>query len=161
MTNIKEILKEFDNLPRFDDGRINYKGHKKSVGIFCCVKYRDEILLLKRSDKVATYKNKWSCVTGYYDEPVPVIDKIMEELSEEIVLDENDILKIREYDSWIFRDPPNKTISIQFPVLVELITKPEVKLNWEHTDYKWVKKEEVNSYDTVLNVKSNLDIILA
>ncbi len=43
------------------------------------------------------------------------------------------------------------------PFIVELKEKPEIKLDWEHTEYKWVKLEDVNNLEnTVPDLHENI-----
>ena len=49
--NIDLILKEFDRLPKFPDGRIDYSNSDKAPVLTCFVRFEDEILLLKRSEE--------------------------------------------------------------------------------------------------------------
>ena len=81
---IKILKKLKEELPYFSDGRIDYSNSKIAPVIKVFVKYSNKVLLLKRSDKVATYKNKWNTVAGYIDEIKPVKQKAMEELQEEL-----------------------------------------------------------------------------
>jgi len=69
---IFKLLKEFSKkLPKFEDGRINYSCSDEAPVITIFVRYKDKILLLKRSDKVAAYKGKWNTIAGYLDEIRP------------------------------------------------------------------------------------------
>ncbi|MEK6856996.1 MAG: hypothetical protein AABX39_00220 [Nanoarchaeota archaeon] len=43
--NIEEVLKEFSNLLRFEDGRINYSTSHKAPVLICFVMYENKILL--------------------------------------------------------------------------------------------------------------------
>ena len=92
-SKLKKTLKQFESLPRFPDGRINYKDSKKAAVLTCFVKFKDKILLLKRSDYVWTYKGKWNTVAGYIDEDKPLKEKVLEELREEIDVEEDNIKK--------------------------------------------------------------------
>ena len=75
---VLEKLKKFSKtMPHFDDGRIDYHNARKSFVITCFAKFNDEILLLKRSDKVWTYKNRWNVVAGYLDEIKPLKEKAL------------------------------------------------------------------------------------
>ena len=62
-----------------------------------------EILILKRSDKVRTYKKCWSGVAGYIEEGERPIDTAFKEIKEEISLDKNDVELVKKGD--IFEVP--------------------------------------------------------
>ena len=77
----KIILKEFIDLPKFEDGRIDYTSSKKAPILLCFVKFQEKILLVKRSNKVGNYQGKWNVVAGFIDEPKPLKEKVLEELT--------------------------------------------------------------------------------
>ena len=144
-----KVLKEFQNLPRFPDGRINYSTSNKAPVINCFVKYKDKILILKRSNKVRAYKGKWNSVGGYIDEDKPVKIKALEELSEELKINKEIIKRVKVGKSYELTDEAIKKTWIIFPILVELKEVPKIILDFEHTDFKWIKPEELINYDVV------------
>ncbi|MBI4017455.1 MAG: NUDIX domain-containing protein, partial [Candidatus Aenigmarchaeota archaeon] len=97
--NERDVIKLIDDmgkrLPHFPDGRINYTTSASAPVVVVFVRYKDKILLLKRGDRVLTYKNKWQTVAGYWDEPVRAREKILEELREEIGIRKRDIASMK------------------------------------------------------------------
>lgn len=154
---LKNILQELSKkLSKFSDGRINYSVSDKAPVLTCFVKYQDKILLLKRSNKVRAYQGLWNTVAGYLDEMKPIKNKVYEELGEEPGISKENILKTKLGDPYEFYDRDIQKTWIIFPALVELKNRPAIKLDWEHTDYKWIKPERINEY----NIVPNLDITL-
>ena len=153
---IENILKQFENLPRFEDGRIDYTNSNKAPVITCFVMYDKKLLLLKRSDKVNAYKGKWNAIAGFIDEIVPLEKKIYEELEEELGIDKKHVseIKVKEHFE-LYDEKINKTWII-FPVLALLKKEPEIKIDWEHTDYRWINPEEIKNYDVVPGLDENL-----
>ncbi len=150
---ILEKLKEFSKtMPKLQDGRIDYHNAKKAFVITCFAKYNDEILLLKRSNNVWTYKSKWNVVAGYLDEIKPIKQKALEELYEETQITEDKVKKIKIAEPFEFHDKDIKTTFIVHPVLMELKEKPKIKLDFEHTEAKWVKRGDIGKYDAVPNM---------
>jgi isopentenyldiphosphate isomerase len=147
---IFKVIKKFDKeLPKFSDGRIDYSKSNAAPVMTVFVKYKTKILLLKRSEKVGTYQSKWNTVAGYLDELKPIKKKILEELKEELGIKQNKIRSIHFGKAYNSVDRKiNKTWLIH-PVLVELKEKPKIKLNWEHTEYQWLKPKETEKFDTV------------
>ncbi len=39
----------------------------------------------------------------------------------------------------------------------ELKNKPEIILDWEHTEYKWIKSKELKNFDMVPNLDKSLE----
>lgn len=149
----EEILNTIElfskKLPKFPDGKIDYSSSDTAPVITVFIKYKDKILLLKRSDKVLTYKGKWNTVAGYLDEIKPISEKIREELKEELGIKESDISFIFLGESYQFRDEDISKTWIIFPVLTELNKELKLKLDWEHTEYRWVNPDEMSSLDIV------------
>jgi len=153
---IKNIQDFAKNLPTFSDGRIDYSHAKTALVITVFVKYHEKILLLKRSNKVSTYRGLWNTVAGYLDEPKPVIDKIFEELREEIGIEEDNIKTYKIQEPFSFEDHSINRIWIIHPAVVELNKKPYIKLDWEHDEYQWIDPEDINNFNTVPNLKESL-----
>ena len=106
------------------------------------------------------YKEKWNTIAGYLDELKPVKDKILEEVSEELGINENGILSIKLGESYKFTDNKINKTWIICPVLILLKEKINIKLDWEHTEYKWIEPDEVKNFDTVPNLEESLFKIL-
>lgn len=154
---LKALLAELKpKLPKFEDGRIDYKNANKAPGLACFVRCDDKILLLKRSDKVLAAKNKWYVVAGFLDEEKSLIKKVKEELKEEVGIQEDQITNITLAEPWEYKDEAAKKTWIQFPILVDLKTLPEITLDWEHTEYKWVLLHEIFMYDTPDSLTTSL-----
>jgi len=83
-------------------------------------------------------------------------EKMLEELREEIGVDENDIASIKFGEPYEFFDEKIKKKWIVFPALVELRRKIDVNLDWEHVEFKWIKKDEISKFDTVPNLIESL-----
>ncbi len=150
-------IKEFANkLPKFPDGRIDYSSSNIAPVITVFLKYKDKILLLKRSTRVRTYQGKWNTVAGYLDEVKPIYEKITEEIQEELGLNENNTSLVHIGKPYKFIDTEINKTWIIHPVLIELKNKPTIELDWEHTEYKWVKPEEIKDFDTVPNIDKSL-----
>lgn len=160
-SKILTIIKSFhDQLPHFPDGRIDYSHSSQAPVIMCFIQFDDEILLLKRSNKVANYQGKWNGVGGFLDEVKPIEEKVIEEITEELAINPANIARIKLGRLHKLTDPSiSKTWLIQ-PVLVTTKSKPNIKLDWEHTDYKWVKPQEIKNYDIVPGLDKSLNLAL-
>ena len=158
---ILEIIKQFDEkLPKFPDGRIDYSNSDTAPVITVFIEYQNNILLLKRSDKVRTYQGKWNTVAGYLDELKPIREKVLEEIREELGIErDNNILSIHIGEFYQFTDIEVNKTWIVYPVLIKLRNKPEIKLDWEHTEYKWIKPKEIKNFDIVFNLENSLEKI--
>ncbi len=148
--NVQKILKEFQHLPKFEDGRIDYSNVSKAPVLLCFVRFQNKILLVKRSNKVGNYQGKWNVVAGFIDEPKPLKDKVLEELQEELGIQDEQIDVMLFRDSYEVHDKNVNKTWIVYPVIVEMKNKPEITLDWEHTEFVWITPEEIKNYDTIV-----------
>jgi ADP-ribose pyrophosphatase YjhB (NUDIX family) len=160
---IKEAMKVLEELanryPKFPDGRINYTGVSKSAVVTVFLKFKDEILLLKRSDKVGNYKGMWNAVSGYFDEIMSAEDIGRKELREETGITGGYRLSMgmphEIHDAEI-----NKTWLV-FPLVAEFNEKPRIRLNWENTEDKWVNIKDLNKFDIMPYLGKTLEKALS
>jgi len=157
---VDEILSNLaKKLPRFSDGRLNYTNSKEAAIVSVSLWYEDKLLLLKRSDKVGNYKGYWNVVAGYYDDfSKSPQQKGIEEAKEEVGLEEKNILKIQvgKYHKLI-DDKIDKTFYV-FPIKISLFLQSQIKLDWEHTEYRWIDSKELNKFQIVYKLDEILRV---
>lgn len=124
------------------------------------VKFKDKILLVKRSDKVLTYKGLWSCLAGFVDDEKSMEEKVIFEMKEELGLSEKDIISITEGETYLFIDEDLNREWIRHLFLVE-INNPALNLSWEHTEYVWITIDDVKKYKTTPGFEEDLSKALA
>lgn len=152
----------YENLPRFEDGRIDYTYSKSAPIVSCVIMYSDMILLVKRSENVAHYKNKWDIITGYMDDPrLSVEEHAMIELEEEVRVPRSSISEIMVGKAHRYFDKVLGKTWMVHPVLIKLRERPAIKLNNENVDYKWIILEDLPRYDTVSDLAENIRNTLA
>ena len=129
--------------------------------VTCILKNKEEkILILKRSDKVGTYKKLWSGVSGYVEKNEAPMDTAYKEIREKTGLLKGDIEFIRQGETVSLKDEyERKTYNWNiFPFL--FISKySKINIDWEHSEYRWISPSKIEDYDTVpgfLKVVSNL-----
>ena len=145
-----------NNLPFFDDGRINFSSAKIIPVVNVILSYDDEILIMKRTSKVLTNKNVWDCIGGYYDEIIPPEKKALKEVIEETGISHNQILSTNVGKTFniIEKSPARRWII--FPVMFILKKKTDPKLDWEHSDFKWIKKNRIHGFAQSKKVRNVL-----
>jgi len=161
LKTIAEIIRTFsENLPKFPDGRINYSTSSSAPVIIIFVKVDEEILILRRSNKVSNYQGQWSGSAGFLDDEGSIQEKVFEELITEIGVAREQlqklIVKIKICEYYEFRDENSGKTWIKTPVLVELREKPVVNLDWEHDEYQWIQIDELVNFDTVIDLETAL-----
>jgi len=125
------------------------------------IKNGDRILILKRSDKVKSMKCLWAGVSGIIEEnDTTPLARAKTEILEETGIDEEEIelLKANERIKIEAAQYKNHEWNI-FPFLFK--TKNlEIKLNWENSEFQWIKPNEIKNYETVPELEKILFSLL-
>jgi 8-oxo-dGTP pyrophosphatase MutT (NUDIX family) len=112
---------------------------------------KSKILILKRSNKVRTYKGCWGGVAGYVEPDEKPIDTAFKEILEETGLEKTEVEFIKKVDPIEFVDI-YKDINYNwkiFPFLFKTRKKGKLNIDWEHTNYRWINPQNVSKFDTV------------
>lgn len=153
---LSDLLGRFDKeYGHFPDGRIDYTNRDYAPVLTIFVEYDGKILLLKRSDKVHTYTGAWMTVAGYIDDHKSLKDKIIEEAGEELKIEIGADDELHIGQPWEFTDEKiGKTWAI-FPAIIRFAVEPTITLDWEHSEHKWIKPEEIEKHETVPNLATS------
>jgi 8-oxo-dGTP pyrophosphatase MutT (NUDIX family) len=131
-----------------------------------------QVLLLRRSERVGTYRGLWASVSGYLEASTP-LEQAYREIEEEVGLGRGDpstgsgqapsthsassgqagsgqaVRLLAQGEPLVV---PDKTIDTRWtvhPFLFEVLQPEHIRLDWEHTESRWVKPEEVPALETV------------
>jgi ADP-ribose pyrophosphatase YjhB (NUDIX family) len=110
---------------------------------------RDEILLVRRSQRVRTYRGAWSGVSGYLEPGVTPLDQVYTELSEEVALPRDTVQLLRAGEPLAVRDDTQGQSWVVHPFLFALADPDRIRTDWEATEYQWVTPAEVSAQPTV------------
>jgi len=125
------------------------------------IKNGDRILILKRSDKVKSMKCLWAGVSGIIEKnDTAPLARAKTEILEETGINEEEIelLKANERIKIKAAQYKNHEWNI-FPFLFKT-KNPEIKLNWENSDFKWIEPNEIKNYETVPELEKILISLL-
>lgn len=117
------------------------------------LKNSDEILILKRSEKVGSFQGYWSGCSGYIEKNETPEETSLKEIREETGIEEKQ-LKLLVIGN-VQRVEKDTGTWLIHPYLYETNTKT-IKLDWENDEHVWIKKEELEKYKFV----PGLDIII-
>ena len=119
-----------------------------------------EILILLRSQKVSTYRGKWGGVSGVIDSHRTPDEQALAEIEEETGLPA-DIIELRKKgDPLVFDDEKLKVKKVIYPYLFHVKDRDRIRIDWEHTQMKWIQPGEMDNYDTMPRLKETLDRVL-
>lgn len=120
--------------------------------VVSCVLFRNgKILLLRRSEKVSTYKGFWGVIAGYVEEDEKPEETAYKEIREEVRIEKKDLRLLKRMKPVNVVDKyEGKRYSWRIhPFLFELKRDVDVRIDWEHVDYKWIKPKNIVKFKTV------------
>ena len=115
--------------------------------VTCFLLRRSRILLLKRSLKVGTFKCKWAAVSGFIESD-PDSQSLIE-IEEETGLLPTDVKLLKTGNHLKIEDVLNHTCWIIHPYLYEIIADKPIRIDWEHSEYRWIDAESIGGFDSV------------
>jgi 8-oxo-dGTP diphosphatase len=114
----------------------------------------DCILLLRRNTRRRTSPNKWQTPSGFMKEGESAEEAVLREVKEETALD-GTIKKsgsafevVDEWARWIIL--PFLVLVKSYKVLID---------SREHSEFKWVKVDEVSSFECVKGIEEDLKAV--
>ncbi|MCV0431352.1 NUDIX domain-containing protein [Nitrosopumilus sp.] len=120
------------------------------------IRDNDKLLILKRSDKVKSMKGLWAGISGIIENNEEPLSRAKIEIFEEVGISEDKITLIKATEEMKVNSPQYKNHEWEiFPFLFES-SKPEIKLNWENSDFKWIEIEELENFETVPSLQKVL-----
>ena len=114
-----------------------------------------EILLLRRSDRVSTYRGLWAAVSGYLEVESP-LEQAYREIEEEVGLGRGDVRLLAQGEPLVVPDETIDTRWSVYPFLFEALRPERLRLDWEHTESRWVRVEEMGGLETVPRLEEAL-----
>lgn len=125
------------------------------------LKSGNRILILRRSDKVSTYRGRWAGISGFIEGNESPMERATQEIKEETGLKENDFELLKKGASFSFSDEDEgiKIKWIVHPFLFRSRTR-KINIDREHFDSKWIRPEEISKYFTVPKLNESLKRVL-
>ena len=112
--------------------------------VTCFLRHGEDILVLKRSDKVGTFQRHWAGVSGHIEDGDTAQETALKEIREELSIDDPEL--IASAPTMRVRD--GNVIWTIHPFLFQARER-QVQLDWEHTEHKWVRPEQLDELGTV------------
>ena len=123
-------------------GQIDYTKARWAPVINCVLKHNNKILVVQRSEELNFYPRYWNGLSGFLDDKRDLIEKITDELKEEVGISKNKIKRV--WLGQIFHQEESKYQKtwIVHPILVEVEIN-KIQLDWEAQNYKWLTLQEI------------------
>lgn len=127
---------------------------KKVNVVTSFLEHDGKILILRRSDKVRTMKHKWAGISGYIENET-ALERALEEIQEETGLKKEDVKLVRVGEPLQVPDAERDILWVVHPHLFKT-SNTNIRLDWEHDQYKWINPDDIVNYDTVLMLRETL-----
>jgi len=108
------------------------------VGLAALVEKDEKFLVLKRSSDKDFAPNTWEPVTGRLERGENPEDGILRELGEEIKIKAEVLMPV---GTWFFHRGSEEHPMVSITFWCRYV-EGEVKLSWEHSEYKWITLSE-------------------
>ena len=115
----------------------------------------DEVLLLRRSQQVGTYRGRWAGVSGYIEETDP-LSQAYTEMEEETGLVREDVQLLCTGEPLEVVDAEADRRWIVHPFLFEVREPARIRADWEHTETRWIRPKDIFRYETVPQLAETL-----
>ncbi len=112
------------------------------------LRHQGKILLVKRSEKVGSYRGYWSAISGYLEDPTPLA-QAQREIREETGLESDDIQLIRCGKPLVIPSPEHHCCWVVHPFLFDIKNPHQIKLDWENSELSWLDPTSIDTYITV------------
>jgi 8-oxo-dGTP pyrophosphatase MutT (NUDIX family) len=108
-----------------------------------------KIAIMRRSDRVGTYRGRWGGVAGYLEPGVTPCQQALTEIREETGLGTDDVRLVAEGEVVPVVDEALDRAWLVHPFRFRAMKPRKVTIDWEHTEYRWIVPAELIAYDTV------------
>jgi 8-oxo-dGTP diphosphatase len=115
------------------------------------------ILLLRRSDKVGSYRGYWSGVSGYLESDPD--SQALTEIREETGLLAEDVRLVKKSFPIPIEDPQNCKIWLVYPFLFHVKDRTKVRIDWENSELCWTEPDKLDEFVTVPGLKTVLSSV--
>ncbi len=109
----------------------------------------EQILLLRRGDRVSTYKGRWAGVSGSVEAGSTPIEQAIQEIEEETGLSNADAIPVLAGQPFDFEDETLKRRWIVHPYRFRVSDEARIRLDWEHSEAVWTEPAQLERLPTV------------
>ena len=121
--------------------------------VTCFLEHGGKIMLLRRSERVGTYRGKWAGVSGYIETGSTPSQQAWTEIKEEASLDMDDVELVQEGLPLEVVDTELVRKWIVHPFRFQVLKPDKIRIDREHTEAKWIAPEDIGQFETVPNLR--------
>jgi 8-oxo-dGTP diphosphatase len=126
--------------------------------VTCFLESDGEILILRRSGEVGSYRGSWAGVSGYIESTAD--EQALTEIEEETGLPRQDVALVKKGEPLAVEDEGLGTRWLVHPYLFRIKDRDKISIDWEHKEARWIKPEDIAKYQTVPQLKEALSRVL-
>jgi len=117
--------------------------------VTCFLERDGKIMILRRSERVGTYRGKWAGVSGYIEPGSTPQQQAWTEIREEAGLDRDDVELVQEGETLEVVDSELSRKWIVHPFRFRVLNPEKIMIDWEHTEARWTAPEDIGRHHTV------------
>jgi ADP-ribose pyrophosphatase YjhB (NUDIX family) len=117
--------------------------------------HQGKVALVRRSNKVGTYKGCFSGISGYLEGDPD--EHFRTELKEETALEPRDYILLKKGNTIKVIDENLGKAWVVHPYLCEVKDPSKIKLDWENTELIWIEPHKMADFNTVPSLKKAFD----
>ena len=107
------------------------------------------ILLLRRSDRVSTYRHRWAGVSGSLEAGTTPIEQANHEIEDEPGLSSTQVTPVLAGRVFDFGDEELSRSWIVHPFRFRVADGADIRLDWEHSEAQWIEPAQLGRLTTV------------
>jgi len=123
------------------------------------LRYQNQVLLVRRSGRVGTYRGRWSAISGYLEDETP-LQRAYREIREETGLPEDQLRLAATGQPLEIPAPELERIWVVDPFLFDICDPQLIRLDWENLESNWVTPRDIADYPTVPRLLETLQSCL-
>ena len=120
----------------------------------------ERVLLLRRSAKMRSMPGMWAGVSGVIEGNERPLDRARTEILEEIGMRPGGVTLLKEGPTVLAGSSRYPGCTWQIHPFLFRVARPEVILNWENSEFRWVRRSELSGYETVPCLEAILSCLL-
>lgn len=122
--------------------------------VTCFLESEGNILLLRRSQRVGSYRGRWAGVSGYLEKSPD--EQALTEIEEETGLGREEVILLKKGEPLAIDDETIGVRWIVYPYLFRIKDRQKVMTDWEHQESRWIDPKDLDTFETVPGLKETL-----